>query len=639
MSKAAGKETQSFQAEVKEILDLMIHSLYSQREIFLRELISNSSDAIDKLKFTALTDTTIAFDKDNLQIRLEVDKKEKILKIIDNGIGMNREEVVKNIGTIAHSGTKNFVQKSKEIKERPELIGQFGVGFYSAFMVADLVTMHTQRVGDKMGVLWQSSGDGTYTVEDVPRAEGRGTTVTLKLKEFKDDESASDFSDGFTLQTLVKKYSDFIAYPIHMKMEREEPMRDSTGKIIDGKYETIEKDEVLNSQKALWLKSAAEVKEEEYKEFYRHISHDWNDPLKTVHFRAEGTQEYSSILFIPSKKPWNFQYRDTEWGLDLYVKRVFIMSHCEDLIPQYLRFAKGVVDSSDLSLNVSREILQKDRQVQGIRKGLIGKIFKALQEMLDTDRETYGKFWDEFGATLKEGIPTDHANKEKIEKLLLFHTSQSDKMTTLEEYVLRMKPNQKAIFYIAGDSLSRLQNSPYMERLKEKEFEVLFLVDPVDEWVTNTLTKFKDLPLTSIMAADLELDSDEEKKVKEEEIKQNEEKYKTLTESMKLALGEQVRDVKLSSRLIDTPACLVSGSGDPSAHMERLMKSMGQSVSGGKRVLEINPNHPIFDKMMRLGADAQKDWAEILFSQALLNEGSQLQDPVKFSKLISKLMI
>lgn len=633
------KQTQSFQAEVKEILELMIHSLYSQREIFLRELISNASDAIDKLKFTAITHPELEIDKSNLHIRLAADPKNRILRVSDNGIGMTYDEVVKNIGTIAHSGTKAFLQKSRELKEKPELIGQFGVGFYSAFMVADEVTLHTQKVGEKNGVLWQSTGDGTYTIDELPRPEGTGTTISLKLKDFKEDDEVPDFTDAFTLHGLVKKYSDFIAYPIHMKTEKDEPMRDSEGKIIDGKYEKVEKDEILNSRKALWLRSSAEIKDEEYKEFYRHISHDWNDPLKTIHFKAEGTQEYSSILYIPSKKPWNFHYRDTEWGLDLYVKRVFIMNHCEDLIPSYFRFLKGVVDSSDLSLNVSREILQQDRQVQAIRKGLISKIFKTLQEMLENDRETYNKFWDEFGPTLKEGVPTDYVNKEKLEKLLLFHTSYSDKMVTLEEYVKRMKNKQSAIYFIAGDSIERLRNSPYMERLKQKDYEVIFLVDPIDEWVIGAIPKFKDYPIKSIMAEDLDLDTEDEKKAKAEENKKNEEKYKPLKEAMKKALDEQIREIKLSERLIDTPACLVSGAGDPSAHMEKIMKSMGQEIPKGKRILEINPKHPVFEKMMTLEEQTQKEWAEILYNQALLNEGSQLQDPLKFSKLISKLMV
>lgn len=633
------KKTQSFQAEVKEILDLMIHSLYSQKEIFLRELISNSSDAMDKLKFLAITNKEINVDKDLLHIRLEPNKELNQLKIIDNGVGMNHDEVIENIGTIAHSGTKAFLQKSQEIKERPELIGQFGVGFYSAFMVADELVLHTQKAGENNGVLWQSTGDGTYTIDEVPRAEGVGTTITLKLKKFEANEEVPDFTDEYALKGLVKKYSDFIAYPIKMTTKKQEPKKDSEGKDVEGEFEEVTSDEVLNSQKALWLRPASEVKEEEYKEFYRHISHDWNDPLKTIHFKAEGIQEYSAVLYIPSKKPWNFNYRDTEWGLDLYVKRVFIMNHCEELIPNYFRFIKGVVDSSDLSLNVSREILQQDSQVQGIRKGVIGKIFKALQEMLEKDRESYDKFWDEFGPTLKEGVPTDHANKEKLEKLLLFHSSYSDKMITLEEYVKRMKNKQKAIYYISGDSIDRLRNSPYMEKLKEKDYEVLFLTDPVDEWVIGAIPKFKDFPIQSIMAEDLNLDSEEEKKAKEEEKKKHEEKYKSVKETLQSALDNYIREIKFSDRLVDTPACLVSGAGDPSAHMEKIMKSMGQEVPKGKRILEINPKHPVFEKMSQMDVDTQKLWAEILYGQALLNEGSQLQDPVKFSKQVAQLMV
>ena len=637
------KQTQSFQAEVKEILELMVHSLYSQREIFLRELISNASDALDKLKFASLTDTNLNVDRDDLHIRLKGDGEQGILRISDNGIGMSRDEVVENIGTIAHSGTKSFLQKSQELKDRPELIGQFGVGFYSAFMVADTVTLHTQKAGSNEGVLWQSNGDGTYSIEDVPRPEGTGTTITLKLKskeeaQGKDGDGAQDFADELTLRGLVKKYSDFIAYPIKMSVEKEIPAKDAEGKEIEGKTEKTVEDEILNSQKALWLRNSSEIKEDEYKEFYRHISHDWNDPLKTIHFKAEGTQEFSSLLYIPSRKPWNYSYRDTDWGLDLYVKRVFIMDHCEELIPSYFRFIKGVVDSSDLSLNVSREILQKDNQVEQIKKGITGKIFKTLAEMLEKDRESYETFWEQFGETLKEGVPTDYANKEKLEKLLLFHSSQSDKLVTLKEYVKRMKNKQKAIYYIAGDSIARLQNSPYLERVKEKGYEVLFLVDSIDEWVFGALPKFEDYPIQSITSENLDLDTEEEKKAKEEEIKKVEEKFKPLTESLKVALDEHIREIKISDRLTDSPVCLVSGAGDPSAHMERIMKQMGQDVPRGKRVLEINPEHPVFERMMGLADDEKKEWAEILYGQALLAEGSQLEDPMKFSRQISKLM-
>lgn len=635
------KKTENFQAEVKEILDLMIHSLYSQREIFLRELISNASDALDKLSFEALTNSDLKFDKDNLHIRLKTNPSEKTLKVIDNGIGMNYAEVVENIGTIAHSGTKAFVQKSKELKNNPELIGQFGVGFYSAFMVASEVILHTQKAGESTGVLWRSSGDGTYEIDEVPRPEGHGTTITLKLKEFdqEDQTGTQDFTDDFTLKGLVKKYSDFIAHPVKMLVTKKEPVLDKDGKPVEGKIEESENDETLNSQKALWLRSPKDINEEEYKEFYKHISHDWNDPLKTIHFKAEGTQEYSSVLYIPSRKPWNYNQQDSTWGLDLYVKRVFILNNCEEFIPSYLRFIKGIVDSSDLSLNVSRELLQQDHQVQAIQKGLLSKMLKSLKEMLENDRENYEKFWDEFGATLKEGIPSDFHNKEKLEKLLLFHTSHSDKMTTLEEYTERMQEGQKAIYYIAGDSIDRLRNSPYMERLKEKNYEVLYFIDPVDEWVAPALSKFKDIPVQSIMAEDLDIDSEEEKKEKEESRKLNEEKYKPLKEAIQKALSDHVREIKLSDRLIDTPTCLVSGSGDPTAHMEKLMKAMGQEVPRSKRILEINPNHPVFEKMTTLPQQEQDEWAEILYSQALLNEGSPLTDPQKFSQQIAKLMI
>ena len=615
------KQTQSFNAEIKQLLDLMIHSLYSHKEIYLRELISNASDALDKVKFQSLTDEKLLTAGTDLQIRLEPNKEERTLKISDNGIGMSHDEVVEYIGTIARSGTKKFAQMNQELKERPELIGQFGVGFYSSFMVADKVTLHTQKAGSDMGTVWESLGDGTYTIDDVPRAEGHGTTITLHLKTFAKEEEVEDFADPSSVKSLVKKYSDFIAYPIRMKGEKD--------------------DETINSQKALWLKSPSEVTKEEYAEFYHHVSHDWNDPIKTIHYKAEGTMEFNALLYLPKQKPWNFNTRDTEYGLSLYIKRVFIMADCKDLLPSYLRFVKGLVDSSDLSLNVSREILQQDRQVTQIRKNVVNKVLGSLKEMLNKDREQYEIFWKEFGATLKEGFPGDIPNKEKLQDLTLFHSTADDKWTTLDQYVARMKPEQKDIYFMTGDDLGKMTESPYLEQLKVKGYEVILMADPIDEWVAESLKDFKDKKLQSVMKEDLQLDTEEEKKTKEDEKKGFVERFKPLMDSMQETLKEQIKEVHISDRLTETPAVLVGSSHDPSAHMQKILSQMGQDYPGSapKRILEINPKHPVIEKMIGLTSDQQKLWTEVLYSQALLNEGSNIPDPKKFSKQLAELML
>jgi molecular chaperone HtpG len=615
------KQVQSFNAEIKQLLDIVIHSLYSHKEIFLRELISNASDAIDKVKFESLTNPALLPADWQPTIRLETNAEQGLLKIIDNGIGMSHDEVTQFIGTIARSGTKAFAQLSQEMKTKPELIGQFGVGFYSAFMVADKVTLHTQKAGTTDGTLWESTGDGTYSIDSIPRPEGTGTTLTLHIKKFTAEDEVQDFTDAWILKSLIKKYSDFIAYPIKMKNDKDE-------------------DETLNSQKALWLKNASEVTKEEYKEFYQHLAHDWNEPLKTVHFKAEGTMEFNALLYLPNKKPFNYNTRDTEYGLSLFIKRVFIMSDCKDLLPPYLRFVKGLVDSNDLSLNVSRELLQQDRQVTQIRKNVVNKVLATLKDMITKERSQYETFWNEFGSTLKEGLPGDTANKEKLQDLMLFHTTSSDKMTTLDEYVSRMKADQTGIYYITGDSLSQVSNSPYLERLKEKGLEVLLLVDPVDEWVVSSLETFKDKKLQSIMKEGLELDSADEKQQREEERKHMSETLRPVLESLKKTLDHNVKDVVISDRLTSTPVCLVSSAQDPSAHMQKLMEQMGGAYKNPvKRIMEINPSHPVFEKMMKASPEQQTQWAEILYAQALLTEGSSLPDPVKFSQQIAQLMV
>lgn len=630
------RTTHQFQAEIQQLLELMIHSLYSNREIFLRELISNASDAIDKLKFTAITQDNLVAPGTEFQIRLEADTKANTLKIIDNGIGMTSDEVPAFLGTIAQSGTKAFLQKAQELKNKPELIGQFGVGFYSSFMVADKVTVHTQKAGSNVGVLWESQGLGSYSMDEVPRPNGSGTTITLQLKKFAEEEEVADFTDSWVLKGLVKKYSDFISYPIKMKTETQKPIE---GK--DGEFETVVDDATLNSQKALWLKPASEIKPEEYTEFYRHLTHDWNDPLKHIHFKAEGTLEYSALLYIPSQRPWNYFYKDAEYGLNLYIKRVFILSDSKDLLPPYLRFIKGLVDSNDLSLNVSREMLQQDRQVANIKKSLVNKILNTLKDLLVKERSQFENFWTQFGATLKEGLALDQTNKEKLSELCLFHSTVSDKMTTLDEYVSRMKPEQKQIYVITGESLSQLRQSPYLEKLKQKEYEVLMMIDPVDEWVTDSLKEFKGKKLQNVAKEDLDLDSESEKQTKADEFKKLEETHKDLLTRFKETLKDSVRDVRFTDRLTETPVCLVSGSHDPTAHMQRILSQMSKESAPptAKRILELNPSHPLFAKMTKAPADVQSQWAELLYNQALLNEGSQLEDPVKFSKQLSNLML
>lgn len=626
------KHTQTFNAEIKQLLDMMIHSLYSNKEIFLRELISNASDAIDKLKFASLTDSQLVSADHQFLIRLEPNKEQKTLKIIDSGIGMSKEEVIQYIGTIAKSGTKAFIQMGEELKNRPDLIGQFGVGFYSSFMVADKVTIHTQKAGSHEGVLWESTGDGTYTTDDVPRPEGTGTTIILHLKSPEKDSSADsnksvepeefkDFCEEWVLKSLVKKYSDFVAHPIMLKTEKE--------------------DEVLNSQKALWLRSPSEITQDEYKEFYKQLSHDWNDPLKTVHYKAEGTLEFNAILYFPTKKPFNFYFKDSEFGLNLYVKRVFILADCKDLIPSYLRFVKGLVDSSDLSLNVSREILQQDRQVTLIRKNIVNKILSTLKEMLQKERGLYETLWNEFGPTIKEGVHSDGSNREKLQDLMLFHSSDESKLISLDEYVAQMKPDQKNIYYISGESQTQLARSPYLEKLKEKGYNVLFLMDPIDEWVTQSVREFKGKKLQSITSENLEIESTEEEKKKQAEDKlQATEKLKPLIEDFKKILENELKDVVISDRLTQSPVCLVTGADEGSARLERIMSQLSKDQpQKHKRILEINPKHPVIEKMLDLDEKKRATWADVLYGQALLNEGSALPDPSKFSHQLSEVLL
>jgi len=632
------KETNSFQAEVQELLNLMIHSLYSEREIFIRELISNASDAIDRLKFETLTNKELSGKvSHDFEIRLTPNAETKKLTISDNGIGMSKEEIIENIGKIAHSGTKKWLKHTKELSNNPELIGQFGVGFYSSFMVADKVTLHTQKAGDSNGTLWESDGvGGAYTIEEKPREEGCGTTITLQLKVFKDDEgnidkSAQDFTDNFTLKGLVRKYSDFIAHPIKMTVEEEVEK--------DGKKTKEIKDETLNSQKALWERRPSEVKEKEYSDFYKHLTHAYNDPHKTIHFKAEGMIEFTALMYIPQEKPFNYDFQDYHFGLSLYVKRVFIMNDCEELLPRYLRFMRGMIDSSDLSLNVSREILQKDIQGIRIKKSITGKILNQLADELKKDRDQYLKFWECFGDTLKEGIGLDFSNRDKILDLFMYRSTTGDKFSTLAEYVDRMKDGQKGIYYITSENLENAIQSPYLEQLNKKGYEVLLLTSRIDEWVVGQNIIYSEKPFQSVMSEDLEVESEAEKKVSESKKKEASKRYNDLLEFMKENLKDDIKDVRISDRLTDSPVCLVSSSSDPTAQMEKMLKAMGQEVPKSKRILEINPDHPLFEKMAEMPKNLRGEWSSILYSQALLNEGSPIPNPQAYSKKIADLMV
>ena len=631
------QQTQEFQAEVKELLNLMVHSIYSNKEIFLRELISNATDAIDKRKFEALTKPEFKQENGYAHIELKVNPENHSMQIIDSGIGMSREELVENIGTIAKSGTKQFSQLAKEMKDNPELIGQFGVGFYSSFMVAERVTLHTRRADQTEGWFWDSKGDGTYSIMPLDK-DSAGTTITLYFKS-KEENEDKDYTEEWVLRDLVKRYSDFIPYPIEMEVEREEVDRDEEGKEIESTRKKVVKKEVLNSMKALWTKTPSEVTEEEYKDFYKQMTFDWTDPYKHIHYKAEGMMEFSSLMYIPAKKPFNFNTVDQKFGLDLYVKKVFIMSQCEELLPAYLRFVPGVVDSSDLSLNISREMLQQDRQLTQIRKAIVGKILNELKDSLKNDRENYDKFFTEFGPVIKEGIASDSKNREKIAETLLFKWTGSEQRITLAEYLEKKPEHQKEIYFLTGENAEHLKNSPHLEALKEKSFEALLLDDDIDEWVVSHLHSFKDVALKSATKSNLDLDTEEEKKAKEEESKKLAEEYSDIIDSFKNGLGEKVKEVRVSSRLTDSPVVLVDEENDMSANMKRILAQHRGEKFDDPRILEINPKHAVFAKMKEASSDDQKEWAELFYGQALLNEGSQLPDPVKFSQQINKLLI
>ena len=621
------KETLSFQAEVKQLLQLMIHSLYSNKEIAIRELISNASDAADKLRFEALEKNDL-YEKDSeLKIWVDFDKDKKTITISDNGIGMSRDDIVKNIGTIAKSGTKEFLKKlSGDQAKDANLIGQFGVGFYSAFIISDEVTLESRKAGAKTGSRWVSKGDGEFSLESIDK-KSRGTSVILSLKK-----DAEEFLDEYRLKEIIKKYSDHITLPIEMKKFE----------FKDGKSIRTEEDEVVNDASAIWARNKKDIKPKEYEEFYKNLTYDQEPPLSIFHNRVEGNQEYISLLFIPSKAPFDLYDRDKAQGVKLYAKRIFIMEANEKLIPQYLRFMKGVIDSSDLPLNVSREILQDSKALESIRSGTVKKTLTALEDMAKKKPDDFKKFWSEFGLVLKEGPAEDFANREKIAGLLRFASTfdESDAQSvSLADYISRMKPEQEVIYYITADSFLAAKNSPHLEIFKKKKIEVLLLGDRVDEWLMSNLPEVSGKKFQSIAKGDLDLGKleDESEKVAKKDI---EEKSKTLVEKIAKSLGDKIKEVKVTHRLTDSPACLVVGENDISGNLERILKAAGQNTPDIKPVLEINPEHALIKKLSaEKDGKAFDEYSSVVFDQALISEGGQLEDPVGFVKRINELLV
>ena len=640
-------KTFSFQAETTQLLNLMIHSLYTNKEIFLRELISNASDALDRLRFEALTKPELSTDRDAAEIRLDTDRQARTLTIHDNGIGMSPDEIIANIGTIAKSGTRELLEQIQQQRESndlfTELIGRFGVGFYSAFMVADKVTLVTRRAGEETATRWESTGNGQYTLAETEKSQ-HGTSIILHLKPVDPDSGIEDFTDQWILSRIVKRYSDFVTYPIKYKDEREEVEQDEHGRPKqDGKTTIVIEDKTLNSLKPIWTRPQSEVTAEEYAEFYKHISHDWNAPLKTMVFKAEGRFEFQALLFIPSQTPYDLHYHAAAFGLQLYAQRVMIMERYEDLLPRYLRFIKGLVDSADFPLNISRQRLQQDRHITQIRQWLTKKVLDTLTGMYTDDYKAYLQFWEQFGRTLKEGISFDYDNKEKIVPLLLFASSHDpEKLTTLKAYAERMQPDQKEIFYLTGESRRTVENSPHIEAFKAKGYEVLYLVEPVDELVVQSLTEFEDKKLKSTGKGTVQLGSDAEREQTEKELKEQAENYAGLLELLQQRLEAQVKEVRLSSRLTTSPVCLVGAEHDYSPQMTRLLGQEAKATQ--RRIMELNPTHPILVKLHECFQQDKEDpildtYAELLLGYGLLAEGSELSDPVSFNQRMAELMI
>ena len=625
------RETRGFQAEVKQLLGLMIHSLYSNKEIFLRELISNASDACDKLRFEALTSPQLFENAADLGIRVSFDPKARTITVSDNGVGMSREEVIQNIGTIARSGTREFFEKlTGDQAKDAHLIGQFGVGFYSAFIVADRVTLTTRRAGLPAadGVRWESDGGGEFTVEGVERPE-RGTEVTLHLREGEDE-----LLDGDRLRSIIRKYSDHIMAPIVMKKEE----WDKDKRV----YRTTGEDETINQAGALWARPRNEITEEQYHEFYKHVAHDLEAPLAWAHAKVEGRKEYIQLLYVPARAQFDLWDREHRHGIRLYVRRVFIMDDAEHLMPAYLRFVRGVIDSNDLPLNVSREILQESKDVETIRAGSVRRVLSLLEDLAEKQPEKYATFWKEFGRVFKEGAGEDAANRERIAKLLRFastHADTAEQGVSLADYVSRMKPGQDKIYYVTADSFPAARSSPHLEIFRKKGVEVLLLSDRVDEWVAAHVTEFEGKELQSVARGALALGGLEDEQEKREQEKDAGE-LKDLVERMKKALGERVKDVRVTSRLTESPACLVADERDLSAHLQRMLKAAGQNAPAGKPILELNPVHPLVKRLNEEAVeDRFGDLAQVLFDQALLAEGGSLEDPAGFVKRLNQLML
>jgi molecular chaperone HtpG len=630
-SATASRETLGFQTEVKQLLQLMIHSLYSNKEIFLRELVSNASDACDKLRFEALNNSALYGDDGDLKIRIAFDKAARTLTISDNGIGLSREEAVLHLGTIAKSGTREFFSAlTGDQAKDANLIGQFGVGFYSSFIIADKVTVVSRRAGlpADQAVRWESAGEGDYTVEMVDKA-GRGTDVILHLREGEDD-----FLSAWKLKSIIRKYSDHITLPILMHKEEWK----------DGEQVMTEEEETVNQANALWARGKSDISDEQYKEFYKHVAHDFEDPLCWTHAKVEGKQEYTQLLYIPARAPFDLWDRNARHGIKLYVRRVFIMDDAEKLMPLYLRFVRGVVDSADLPLNVSREILQESKDIDNIRSGCTRKVLAMLESMANSeeaaDKENYAKFWEAFGAVLKEGVGEDFANKDRIAGLLRFASTHGDgdkQVVSLADYIARMKEGQEKIYFVTADTFNAAKNSPHLEIFKKKGIEVLLLSDRVDEWVVGHLTEFEGKSLQSVAKGGLDLGKLEDEADKKEAEKAADE-YKELLEKVKASLADKVKDVRVTYRLTDSPSCLVSDEHDPSGNLARMLKAAGQKAPEVKPILEINPQHPA---VMRLKYEEARfdDWAALLFEQATLAEGGQLDDPAGFVKRINDLMM
>ena len=631
MPETQTRETRGFQAEVKQLLDLMVHSLYGNKEIFLRELISNASDACDKLRFEALTDKALYENEPDLGIRVSFDPKARTVTVTDNGIGMSRQEVIDNIGTIAKSGTREFFQSlTGDQAKDAHLIGQFGVGFYSSFIVADRVTLTTRRAGltREHGVRWESDGTGEYTLETVEH-EARGTEVTLHLRESEDELASAE-----RLRSIIRRYSDHITLPIVMKKEE----WDKDKRV----YRTTGEDETVNQASALWARPKSEITEEQYHEFYKHVAHDFEAPLAYSHNRVEGTKEYTQLLYIPSRAPFDLWDREHRRGIKLYVRRVFIMDDAEDLMPAYLRFVRGVIDSANLPLNISREILQESKDVEMIRAGSVRRVLSMLEDLAEKAPEKYVTFWKEFGRVFKEGAGEDFGNRERIAKLLRFastHTDSEEQTVSLADYVSRIKPEQDKIYYVTADSFSAARSSPHLEVFRKKGVEVLLMYDRVDEWVVSHLTEFEGKSLQSVAKGRLDLGKLEDEAEKKEQEKEAGE-LKDLVEKVKKSLGENVKDVRVTLRLTDSPACLVAEEHDLSANLQRLLKAAGQTAPASKPILEINPHHRLLTRLKSETDETRfNDLSRVLFDQALLAEGGTLEDPAGFVRRVNQLLL